>query len=86
MSHGPGGLAGTWLGEVTASFIGAAGAALAATTLLVIGLLLVTEISMREVAVVLSWAARHARHGIVAGRRGHLAGGAGGVPREGRRR
>src|SRR5450755_4591040 len=65
--HGPGGLGGQWLGEVTASFIGAVGAALAATTMLVVGILLVTEISMREVAIVLGWAARHARRGLVTG-------------------
>jgi len=65
--HGPGGLWGQWLGEVTASFIGAVGAALAATTTLVVGILLVTEISMREVAVVLTWAGRHARHGLAVG-------------------
>ena len=44
-SHGPGGLVGEWLGELTASFIGAAGAALTAVTLLVIGLL--REVAMR---------------------------------------
>jgi DNA segregation ATPase FtsK/SpoIIIE, S-DNA-T family len=65
--HGPGGLWGQWLGEVTASFIGAVGAALVATTMLVVGILLVTEISMREVAVVLAWAGRHARHGVAVG-------------------
>jgi DNA segregation ATPase FtsK/SpoIIIE, S-DNA-T family len=65
--HGPGGLWGQWLGEVTASFIGAVGAALVATTMLVVGILLVTEISMREVAIVLAWAGRHARRGLVAG-------------------
>jgi S-DNA-T family DNA segregation ATPase FtsK/SpoIIIE len=68
VSHrGPGGLLGQWLGELTASFIGAAGAALAATTMLVIAILLVTEISMREVAIVLAWAGRHLRHGLVTG-------------------
>jgi S-DNA-T family DNA segregation ATPase FtsK/SpoIIIE len=65
--HGPGGLWGQWLGELTAGFIGAVGAALAATTTLVVGILLVTEISMREVAVVLTWAGRHARHGLAVG-------------------
>ncbi|HEY5090503.1 MAG TPA: DNA translocase FtsK 4TM domain-containing protein, partial [Polyangia bacterium] len=65
--HGPGGLWGQWLGEVTASFIGAVGAALVATTMLVVGILLVTEISMREVAIVLAWAGRHAGRGLVAG-------------------
>src|SRR5450432_2172588 len=65
--HGPGGLWGQWLGEVAASFIGAVGAALMATTMLVVGILLVTEISMHEVAIVLGWAGRHARRGLVAG-------------------
>ncbi len=65
--HGPGGLFGQWLGEVGASFIGAVGAALAATTMLVVGVLLVTEISLQEAMVVISWAARHARRGLVAG-------------------
>jgi S-DNA-T family DNA segregation ATPase FtsK/SpoIIIE len=65
--HGPGGLYGQWLGEVSASFIGAVGAALAATTMLVVGILLVTEITLQEAMVVVAWAARHARTGIVAG-------------------
>ena len=65
--HGPGGLYGQWLGEVGASFIGAGGAALAATTMLVVGILLVTEISLQEAMVVLAWAARHARRGLVVG-------------------
>ena len=43
--HGPGGLLGQWMGEVAASFIGVVGAALAATTMLVVALLLVTRIS-----------------------------------------
>src|SRR5450631_933221 len=65
--HGPGGLFGQWLGEVGASFIGAVGAALAATTMLVVGVLLVTEISLQEAMVVIAWAARHAQRGLVAG-------------------
>jgi S-DNA-T family DNA segregation ATPase FtsK/SpoIIIE len=65
--HGPGGLVGQWLGELSAGFIGAVGAGLAATTGLVVALLLVTEISMREVTVVAAWAARHVRRGVVAG-------------------
>jgi S-DNA-T family DNA segregation ATPase FtsK/SpoIIIE len=65
--HGPGGLFGQWLGEVGASFIGAVGAALAATTMLVVGVLLVTEISLQEAMVVVAWAARQARRGLVAG-------------------
>jgi S-DNA-T family DNA segregation ATPase FtsK/SpoIIIE len=69
-SHGPGGVLGEWLGGVSAAFIGAIGAALAATTTLIVSLLLVTEVSTREVAVVLAWAGRHAARGIVAGARG----------------
>ncbi len=65
--HGPGGLFGQWLGEVGASIIGAVGAALAATTMLVVGVLLVTEISLQQAMVVIAWAARHARRGLVAG-------------------
>src|SRR5579862_1744448 len=68
--HGPGGLLGQWMGEVAASFIGVVGAALAATTALVISLLLVTEISTHEIAVVLGWALRQAARGTVAGLRG----------------
>src|SRR5579871_4596352 len=65
--HGPGGLLGQWLGEVGASFIGAGGAALVATTMLVVGILLVTEISLQEAAVVLVWAGRHVRRAVVVG-------------------
>ena len=65
--HGPGGLFGQWLGEVGASIIGAVGAALAATTMLVVGVLLVTEISLEQAMVVIAWAARQARRGLVAG-------------------
>ena len=36
-SHGPGGLLGEWLGGIAAGFIGSVGAALAATTTLVVG-------------------------------------------------
>ena len=68
--HGPGGLLGQWMGEVTASFIGVVGAALAASTALVVSLLLVTEISTHEVAVVLGWALRQAGRGTLAGLRG----------------
>jgi S-DNA-T family DNA segregation ATPase FtsK/SpoIIIE len=64
--HGPGGLLGQYMGEVTASFIGVVGAALAATTALVVSLMLVTEIRMQEVAVVLGWALRQSGRGIVA--------------------
>ena len=65
--HGPGGLFGQWLGEVAASFIGAVGTALVATTMLVVGILLVTEISLQEAMVVLGWAGRHAKRGLVVG-------------------
>jgi len=68
-SHGPGGLLGEVLGGVAAGFIGSIGAALAATTGLIVSLLLVTEVSTREVAVVLAWAGRHAVRGVVAGAR-----------------
>jgi S-DNA-T family DNA segregation ATPase FtsK/SpoIIIE len=65
--HGPGGLLGEVLGEVAAGFIGSAGAALAATAMLAVALLLVTDVSLQEVTAVLAWALRHARRGIVAG-------------------
>jgi S-DNA-T family DNA segregation ATPase FtsK/SpoIIIE len=68
--QGPGGLLGQWMGELTASFIGVIGAALAASTALAVALMLVTEISVHEVTVVLAWALRHAGRGIVAGLRG----------------
>jgi S-DNA-T family DNA segregation ATPase FtsK/SpoIIIE len=66
-SHGPGGLLGEWLGGISAGFIGSVGAALAAVTTLVVSLLLITDVSAREVAVVLAWAARHAGRGVVLG-------------------
>jgi S-DNA-T family DNA segregation ATPase FtsK/SpoIIIE len=69
-SHGPGGALGEWLGGIGAAFIGSVGAALGATTTLVVSLLLITEVSTREVMVVLAWAGRHAVRGIVAGARG----------------
>jgi S-DNA-T family DNA segregation ATPase FtsK/SpoIIIE len=68
--HGPGGLLGQWMGEVTASFIGIVGAALAATTGLVVALLLVTEIQLQEIVVVLGWAGRQAGRGILAALKG----------------
>jgi DNA segregation ATPase FtsK/SpoIIIE, S-DNA-T family len=68
--HGPGGLLGQWMGEVGADFIGVVGAALAALTMLVVSLLLVTEVSMHEVSVVLGWALRGAGRGLGAGLRG----------------
>src|SRR5258708_38910360 len=66
--HGPGGLLGQWMGEVTASFIGVVGAALAATTALVAALLLVTEIRLQEATVVRGWALRQTGRGRRAGR------------------
>ena len=68
-SRGPGGLLGQWLGEVTASFIGSIGAALAATTLLFVALLLVTDIQTKEIVVVLAWAAARVRGGVWMGLR-----------------
>src|SRR5450432_4566312 len=65
--HGPGGLLGQWMGEVAASFIGVVGAALAATTALVVALLLVTEIRVQEVVVVLAWALRGSGRALLAG-------------------
>jgi S-DNA-T family DNA segregation ATPase FtsK/SpoIIIE len=65
--HGPGGLLGQWMGEVTASFVGVVGAALAATTALVVALLLVTDIRLQEVTVVLGWALRGSGRAIAAG-------------------
>jgi len=55
--RGPGGLMGEWLGELTAGFIGPIGAALAATALLFVTLMLVSEVRLSEVGAVLGWAA-----------------------------
>src|SRR5438046_6301156 len=52
MLQGPGGLIGQWLGEVTASFIGGVGAALAAATVLCMSLLLLTDVRIMEVVAV----------------------------------
>jgi S-DNA-T family DNA segregation ATPase FtsK/SpoIIIE len=73
--RGPGGLLGQWLGEVTASFIGGVGAALAAATLLTMSLLVLTEIRILEVIAVLGWAGRRVGRGAAAGGRalGRLA-------------
>jgi S-DNA-T family DNA segregation ATPase FtsK/SpoIIIE len=65
--RGPGGLLGQWLGEITASFIGGVGAALAAATLLAVSLLLVTDIRVSEVMAVTSWAMGHLWRGVVVG-------------------
>ena len=64
---GPGGMMGEWLGEVTASFIGAVGASLAATTVLMVALMLLCDFSLREVVVVVGWALRQVRRGVAAG-------------------
>jgi len=50
-SHGPGGLLGEWLGGISSAFIGSVGAALAATTTLVVSLLMITDVSTREVRI-----------------------------------
>jgi S-DNA-T family DNA segregation ATPase FtsK/SpoIIIE len=57
--RGPGGLLGQYLGQILASFIGGAGAALAATTMLSTAILLLTDIRVSEVLDSLSWAGRH---------------------------
>jgi S-DNA-T family DNA segregation ATPase FtsK/SpoIIIE len=67
--HGPGGMLGEALGETIGAVIGAVGAALAAITMLVVGVLMVTDISTQEAWVVVSWALRQAGRGIVAGAR-----------------
>ena len=66
-AHGPGGLLGEWMGGLAAGFIGSVGGALAATTTLIVSMLLITDVSTREVAVVLAWAGKHAVRGMVAG-------------------
>ena len=69
-AHGPGGLLGEWMGGLAAGFIGSVGGALAATTTLIVSMLLITDVSTREVAVVLAWAGKHAVRGMVAGATG----------------
>jgi S-DNA-T family DNA segregation ATPase FtsK/SpoIIIE len=66
VSHGPGGLFGQWLGELLSGVIGAVGAGMAATTMLLVGVLLVTDISLAQAMTVLAWAGRHARRAVVA--------------------
>ena len=66
---GPGGLMGEWLGELASGFIGPIGAALAATAMLFVTLLLVTYIRRSEGVIVLAWATRVARVGLWAGLR-----------------
>ncbi len=63
--HGPGGVLGQWLGEITASFIGAVGAALAAATLLSISLLLITNIRVAEVMAAVGWAMSRVGRGLL---------------------
>ena len=58
LQQGPGGLLGQWTAELTAGFIGTVGAALAATALLFSTLILLTDLRLREVAAVISWATR----------------------------
>jgi DNA segregation ATPase FtsK/SpoIIIE, S-DNA-T family len=65
MLHGPGGLLGQYLGQVLASFIGGVGAALAATTLLVTAILLLTDIRVAEVLDSLAWASRHVGRAVL---------------------
>ncbi|HEY8924723.1 MAG TPA: DNA translocase FtsK 4TM domain-containing protein, partial [Polyangia bacterium] len=69
MLRGPGGLMGEWLGELSAGFIGQIGAALAATAMLFVTLLLVTDIRVSEVMVVLAWAGRRLRTALWVGAR-----------------
>jgi DNA segregation ATPase FtsK/SpoIIIE, S-DNA-T family len=64
--HGPGGLYGEWLGNALAACIGTVGAALAGTTTLVVGLLLLTEISVRQALSVLAWGGRHTARALLA--------------------
>jgi S-DNA-T family DNA segregation ATPase FtsK/SpoIIIE len=59
LMRGPGGLLGQYLGQIVASFIGGVGAALAATTLLSVAILLLTDIKVAEVLDSLAWAGRH---------------------------
>src|SRR6188474_1003471 len=46
-AHGPGGLLGEWMGGLAAGFIGSVGGALAATTTLIVSMLLITDVSTR---------------------------------------
>ncbi|HXJ21243.1 MAG TPA: DNA translocase FtsK 4TM domain-containing protein [Polyangia bacterium] len=66
VSHGPGGFFGQWLGGLLSDVIGAVGAGMAATTMLLVGVLLVTDISLAQAITVVVWAGRHARRAIVA--------------------
>jgi S-DNA-T family DNA segregation ATPase FtsK/SpoIIIE len=62
--RGPGGLLGQFIGQSVASFIGPVGAALAATTVLCTGIILLTDIRVAEVLQSLAWAGRHIGHGL----------------------
>ncbi len=64
--HGPGGLFGQWLGELLSGVIGAVGAGMASTTMLLVGVLLVTDISLSQAMTVLAWAWRHGSRAVVA--------------------
>jgi S-DNA-T family DNA segregation ATPase FtsK/SpoIIIE len=79
LMRGPGGLLGQYLGQIAASFVGGVGAALAATTLLAVAILLITDIRVAEVLDSLSWAGRHIGRvvwwGASLGYRGAVAGG-----------
>ncbi len=79
LMRGPGGLLGQYLGQIVASFVGGVGAALAATTVLAVAILLLTDIRVAEVLDSLSWAGRHigraAWWGACLGYRGAVAGG-----------
>ncbi len=48
LMRGPGGVVGQWLGEIAASFIGGVGAGLAATVLLLVSVLVLTDVSANE--------------------------------------
>ena len=48
--HGPGGVLGEWLGQILASFVGTVGAVMAASLVLLISLLILTNISVGEVS------------------------------------
>ncbi len=65
--NGPGGLLGQWLGEISASFIGVVGAALAGATMLFVSLLLLSAIRLHEVATILGWAFRQTGHALWTG-------------------
>ena len=65
--NGPGGLLGQWLGEISASFIGVVGAALAGATMLFVSLMLLSAIRLHEVATILGWAFRQTGRALWSG-------------------